>query len=548
MMKHLPIYFLIFTTLFCKTKLETSDSEEKGLPNIVIIMSDDMGYSDISPFGGEIDTPNLSKMANNGLRFGQFYNNARCCPTRASLMTGVYPHRAGIGHMTNPPNDATMHNYGTKEYQGYLSKNTVTLAEVLKEAGYATLMSGKWHLGAHKKEMWPLQRGFEKFYGIIAGAANHFQPKHPRGITRGNNPEDVSDDYYSSDAFTSEAINFISESKNKHPEKPFFLYLSYTAPHWPIQAPKEVVDKYKERYCEGWQTLRLERYERMKEMGIIDSGWPLTAQDSPDWDTLLDKEKQEEMNLRMAIYAAMVDRMDQNIGRLMSELKNQGELENTLVLFLNDNGACAEFSELGDGPASQLETEKGYALTYGRAWANASNTPYRKYKHWLHEGGIATPFIVQWPAGIDKSLEGAFVHSTYGFLPDLMATCLDLAKVEYPKTYNGYPIEPHVGKSLVPVFTDTTHKVHHEPIFWEHEGNKAVRMDTYKLVSDWDENGGDWELYDMKKDRTETHNIIEDYPEVANKMIAQYEEWADKNNVLNWNEIVEIRRKKRMEK
>src|SRR5690606_12106263 len=291
-------------------------SNKSNKPNIILIMSDDMGYSDLGCYGGEIQTPHLDSLAASGLRFTQFYNAARCCPSRASLMTGLYPHQAAIGHMTNPSEHFTQHDYHVPGYRGELSPQTHTLAEVLKTAGYTTLMTGKWHLGMERKEQWPLQRGFDHYYGILDGASNYFQPAQPRGITLDNDTLKVDDpNFYTTDAFTDHAIQFIDQSKQQDGERPFFLYLAYTAPHWPLQAPKEVIDKYRNRYHEGWGKLRQERYHHMIKMGLRDAGWWLGKQDVPDWETL-PKEKQDEMALRRAIYAAQVDRMDKNIGKL----------------------------------------------------------------------------------------------------------------------------------------------------------------------------------------------------------------------------------------
>jgi arylsulfatase A-like enzyme len=269
-----------------------------------------------------------------------------------------------------------------------------------------------------------LQRGFDKFYGIVPGASNFFKPEYPRGITYMNDTISVTDEnYYTTDAFTDYAIQFINESQEEDHSKPFFLYLAYTAPHWPIQAPQEDVDKYKGKYMDGWTVLREKRYQRMIEMGLIDPEWDLSSQDSIDWNSL-SNEKKEEMDLRMAIYAAMIDRMDQNIGKLTRFLKEKQLLDNTIIIFLNDNGACAEGGELGGGPAAQLETKDGYFLTYGGAWANASNTPYREYKHWVHEGGINTPFIVHWPEGISKKENGSLSKNT-DFCPILWPHALN---------------------------------------------------------------------------------------------------------------------------
>lgn len=540
MNKVLCIIFLVGFLAACSAPAKQQDEK----PNIILILSDDMGYSDLGCYGGEVETPNLDALAQNGLRFTQFYNGARCCPTRASLMTGCYPHQTGIGHMTNTPNNFTQHDLGIPGYRGFLNKNCVTIAEVLKEAGYATLMTGKWHLGISDKSKWPLQRGFDKFYGIIPGASNFFKPEYPRGITYMNDTISVGDDFYTTDAFTDYAIQFINEAKQEDSKKPFFLYLAYTAPHWPLNAPPEIVEKYKGKYLDGWTKLRETRYARMKELGIIDQEWDLSPQDWREWDSLSEDKKQE-MDLRRAIYSAMIDRMDQNIGRLIDHLKEKNSLDNTLIIFMNDNGACAEGGELGGGPARQLGTQKGYFLTYGGAWANASNTPYREYKHWVHEGGIGTPFIVHWPNVVPKEKNGNLI-SEYGFLPDLMATFVDAADAKYPESFNGNKIVPTSGKSLVSLFKGDDQQIHTEPIFWEHEGNKAVRLGKYKLVSKWNrQRETTWELYNMDTDRSEMHDLSDQHPEKVNEMAEMYNKWAEANHVLPWNEIKELYKKKK---
>lgn len=542
--KALLLFFSIAISLTysCSSEKEIKSNSEQ--PNIVLILSDDMGYSDIAPYGGEINTPNLSDLAKNGLKFTQFYNAARCCPTRASLLTGTYPHQAGIGHMTNPPKDSIGHNYGFPQYQGKLNNNVVTIAEALGDAGYSTLMSGKWHLSFFDKNQWPLQRGFDHFYGFIAGAGNFFKPESPRFIFEGNEKLNIDDEnYYTTDAFTDKAIEYIDMVKSKSSEKPFFLYLSYNAPHWPLQAPKEDIDRYRGKYLKGWENLREDRYKRMIEMGLVDSSWNLSYDEIVSWESL-SEEKKKEMDLRMAIYAAMIDRMDQNIGRLIEDLKRKNIYDNTIIMFLNDNGACAENDMLGSGPKEQLETKEGYLLSYGKAWANASNTPYRSYKHWTHEGGIGTPFIIHWPNGISKEAKGLTVNQ-YGFLPDIMATCLDLAQTKIPETFNGNKIVKHSGKSLTPIFNGSTEQIHEEPIFWEHEGNKAVRFGDYKLVQDWEKGIDDnWELYNVSIDRTEQNNLIGILPDKSNEMISMYNDWAKKIGVIPWSQIQEIRGKK----
>ena len=538
--KTLIIYLLaICTAVSCQPAIERSK------PNIVLIMSDDMGYSDLGCYGGEIETPVLDRLAEEGIRFTQFYNGARCCPTRASLISGLYPHQTGIGHMTNPSENFEVHDYQVPGYRGELSQQTHTLAEVLKTAEYRTLMTGKWHLGMEHREQWPLQRGFDRFYGILDGASNYFQPAHPKGITLDNEPVEVQDpNYYTTDAFTDYAIHFINEEQEVNAESPFFLYLAYTAPHWPLQAPKSVIDKYRERYDQGWAAMRTDRYQKMIDLGLVDSSWPLSPADGLEWDTL-GMEKQQEMALRYAIYAAQVDRMDQNIGRLVDYLKANGLFENTLIIFINDNGACAEGGMLGGGKREQLETKEGYFLTYGQSWANASNTPYQEYKHWVHEGGISSPLIAHWPEGITCSLRGELIHE-YSFLPDVMATVVDISGASYATEKDGEPVPAMVGESFQPLLKGNNGPIHDRPIFWEHEGNKAARLGNYKAVMKWEENKPrKWELYDISKDRTELHDLSGEEPERLASLVASWEEWAETHQVRPWEEMLDSLRANR---
>ncbi len=491
-------------------------------PNIVLIMADDMGYSDIGCYGGEIQTPNLDRLAANGLRFTQFYNTGRCCPTRASLLTGLYPHQTGIGHMTNEDTRLRF-DLGYPGYRGYLNHSCVTIAEALKPAGYRTLMVGKWHVGTFKG-MWPPDRGFDEYYGIIRGAANYFRPRPERLLSLNLTPVVPGKNFYTTDAFTDYAIRFLREADRNNDAQPFFLYVAYNSPHWPLNAWPEDIAKYRGKYRKGWDALRQQRYQRMIRMGLIRKEWKLTPRDgAPAWSSLPES-TQEEMEYRMAIYAAQVDRMDQDIGRLLAALRELGEFDNTVILFLSDNGGCAEGGNLGGGPASQLGTKKGYFLTYGRGWANASNTPFRRYKHWVHEGGIASPLIVHWPRGIQA--KGEF-RKQPAHLIDLMATALDLAKAKYPTEYRGHKILPLEGRSLVPAFANRP--IEREALYWEHEGNRAVRMGKWKLVAF---NGKDWELYDMEADRTEMNDLSAKHPELRQKMINMYEAWAKRCHVL----------------
>ena len=485
----------------------------QGRPNIVLIMADDMGFSDIGCYGSEIATPNLDRLAAGGVRFSQFYNTARCCPTRASLLTGLYPHQAGVGHMVE--------DRGFPAYQGYLNDRCVTIAEALRQARYKTLMTGKWHVGGDRPH-WPTDRGFDRYFGLVDGGGNYFMIDPTRHAALDDKPftGPVGEKYYATDAYTDYALDFLQKDTDR--KQPFFLYVAYTSPHWPLHAWPEDIAKYKGKYMTGWDELRKQRHRRLIEMGMVDSKWPLTPRDAkaPAWDQVKDK---EERDLRMAVYAAQIDRMDQNIGRLLAKLKQIGAEDNTLILFLADNGGCAEAVDRGK-PGAPVGTKESFA-SYGLPWANASNTPFRLYKHWVHEGGIATPLVAYWPAVIKKG--GAITNQT-GHLIDLIATCLDVAGAEYPKTFNGRQIVPLEGKSLLPIFKGETRKGH-EVICWEHEGNRAVRQGKWKLVS---RNPEDWELYDLEADRTEMNNLAGSNPEKAKELAALYDAWAKKVGAL----------------
>jgi arylsulfatase len=506
-------------------------------PNIVILLADDMGFSDVGCYGGEIDTPNINALAAGGLRFTHFYNTARCCPTRASLLTGLYPHQAGVGHM--------MSDYGLPGYRGSLNRQCVTIAEALKPAGYTTLMSGKWHVTPidDSTANWPRQRGFDRFFGTIHGAGSFYDPVT---LARDNEPIGPEDpDFYYTDAIADNAVQFIEEAPR---DNPFFLYVPFTAPHWPLHAFEQDVAKYKGRYDAGWDALRGERHQRMIEMGIVDERWPLTPRDE-DVTAWEDAEHKEWQARRMEVYAAQIDVLDRAIGRIMAGLRDAGLFEDTLVLFLADNGGCAEELSsrsqalhfpvqtrdgrpvsLGNDPEVMPGPEDTYQ-SYGLPWANASNTPFRLYKHWVHEGGIATPLIAHWPARVAQA--GALTDQP-GHLIDLMATCLDVAGAEYPAAFNGIEITALEGKSLTPIFA-RGERDGHEAIYWEHEGNRAVRQGKWKLVSRYErETGGEWELYDLEADRTETHNLFEQQPGKAAELLGLYEQWAERSLVAPW--------------
>jgi arylsulfatase len=559
--KIVTLFFSLFLVLISCNKVP----EQAKRPNIILIMSDDMGYSDIGCYGGLIETPVLDGLAENGLRFTQFYNTARCCPTRASLLTGLYQHQAGIGHMMN--------DNGNDGYRGDLSVNAVTIAEVMKEAGYSTFMSGKWHVTPLKpskiepsKHNWPLQRGFDKFFGTIHGAGSFFDPN---SLTRDNEFIVPSDDFYYTDAISQNAVNFIEGHNN---DNPFFLYLPYTAAHWPMHAKPEDISKYKGRFDGGWDELRENKYKKMLEMGLINSSAKISEKDGiPNWD---DVELKGWYSSLMEVYAAMVDCMDQGIGSVMHSLEKKGISDNTLVFFLQDNGGCAEEFGFEEGISplhkdvhqdsikpmgkDEFQTDmvprytrdgrpvlKGIGLEpggdntylgYGKPWANASNTPFRMYKHWVHEGGISTPLIVHWPDGFNAKNE---FRATPGHIIDIMATCLDVAGATYPETYNGNKIIPLEGTSLVPAFMDE--ELLERALFWEHEGNKAVRLGRYKLVSRWKKDAEyNWELYDLEADRSETNDLYVTMPEKVIELEVLWKNWARKAEVLTWQKFQPI--------
>jgi arylsulfatase len=525
-------------------------------PNVVLIMADDMGFSDIGCYGGEIDTPNVDKLAAGGLRFTQFYNTARCCPTRASLMTGLYPHQAGVGHM--------MSDRGVDGYRGDLNNHCVTIAQVLKLAGYRTYMAGKWHVTRHwratdSNHNWPRQRGYDRFFGTIQGAGSFFDPYT---LTRGNEfivPD--SDDFYYTDAISDNAAKFVAEHK---PDRPFFMYVAYTSPHWPMHAKPQDIAKYKGRYDKGWDALRAERHRRMIEMGIVKAQWKITPRDprAPAWD---DAELKPWFCRRMEVYAAMVDCMDQGIGRIVTALQKTGQFDNTLIFFVADNGGCAEEygsrSPVKPDPSKpvepkpmqpgELQTRMQPAVTrdgrplrtgrgvmpgpadtyiaYGLPWANASNTPFRLYKHWVHEGGISTPLVVHWPARLKGEARGQLRHQP-GHLIDIMATCVDVARADYPARYKDHEITPMEGRSLLPAFDDKP--IGPRPIYFEHERNRAVRLGKWKLVAQG--GSGPWELYDLEADRTELNNLADQQPERVKRMAAMWQTWAERAHAVPW--------------
>ncbi|MGV3505430.1 MAG: arylsulfatase [Adhaeribacter sp.] len=529
-------------------------SKKDKRPNIVIIMADDLGYSDLGCYGGEIQTPALDGLAKKGLRFTQFYNSSRCCPSRASMLTGLNPHQAGIGAMTFDRN--------LPGYRGYLTENTVTIAELLKNAGYQTGMVGKWHVGlteelekeqqlkwlAHQLykptfgplAQYPTARGFDKYYGNIWGVVDFFDPF---SLVNGTEPvRQVPANYYHTNAIGDSSVAYVEDFHQSG--KPFFLYVAHTAPHWPLQALPEDIKKYEDTYKAGWQELRKTRYARMLQLGLLEAQTaPLSPWMFPDktWDANPDKE----YDIRaMAVHAAMVDRMDRNIAKLIQKLEATGELDNTLIFFLSDNGASSEHpARYGPGFDRAGSTRRGVPVVFpvnkealpgpqvvhsgiGPEWASALNTPFRYFKAKVHEGGIATPFIVHWPAKIKQP--GAISHQP-GHIMDIMATCLEVSGTKYPETFAGRSITPLEGKSLLPALLGKKARGH-EVIIWEHLGAAALRQGDWKLVRP----GGKaaWELYDLKTDRTEVNNLAAANPGKVAELSRLWEKRARETQVF----------------
>ena len=570
------LYAIIIGLILFLTSCNYKESI-KERPNIILIMSDDMGYSDIGCYGSEIETPELDRLADKGIRFSQFYNTARCCPTRASLLTGLYPAQTGMGFMTG--------DQGNPGYRGEIGKQCVSLAEVLKPAGYSCYMTGKWHVTRKHEGVdsprynWPMQRGFNKFYGTITGGGSYWDPwMLIRGntlITPYNDPEYNPDgSWYYTDAISDNAIKFVEEHVQEAKEDPFFMYVAYTAAHWPLHAPEEEIALHKGMYDEGYASVREKRVQKLKSLGLFDEHWQL-SQGVADWDTVQNKS----WHIRnMEVYAAMISRMDRGIGKIVDALANKGMLENTLILYLQDNGGCNEtigflakdclFDSLPGSPVyepmgpDELQTSlaprqnrEGFPVVimsekvmsgpdhsfhaYGPAWANVSNTPFRMFKQWVHEGGISTPLIAHWPDGIKD--HGQIRHQS-GHLVDIMATIVDIAGADYPEEYEGQAILPMEGQSLKDVFTDNE-ALNREAIYFEHGGNRAVRQGKWKLVSKTESRNWryirmdeipleKWALYDLEKDRTETSNLAGQYPDKVKEMARLWQQWAERTHTI----------------
>jgi len=529
-------------------------------PNIVTFLFDDMGFSDLGCFGGEIETPSIDALASGGFRATQFYNTARCCPARASLLTGLYPHQAGIGMMV-------YRDYGDG-YRGGLNDRCVTLAEVLKDSGYQTMLSGKWHAG-HQPHMRPETRGFERFTGIYTHVDSYWKVLPGCEIYRDGellmeagrpvNPYNSEKEFYTTDFFTDTAIDYIDQAAEK-PDIPFFLHVCHNAPHFPLEAPDHLIEKYRGRYLKGWDRLKEEKLERMKAMGIVGPGQKMTrgtgfdqaeregfnfkppfdTEEIPKWDEHNENQK-EELDFRRAMYAAQIERLDENIGRVTEHLKKKELLDNTLILIMSDNGCSGELGFYGmNWPQYQISnyeewrTRGGWSISQGQCWASLSNTPLRKYKIFVHEGGIGSPFIAHWPKGISEP--GRICSDQTFHLIDIMPTLCDVAGAVYPEERSGHRTTPVQGISMVPWFTDSGKAEEARTLYWQHEVNAAIRQGNWKLVTSDDRKPDSWELYDLTEDRSESDDLSGDQPQRVEQMKAQWREWAENSDVLPWPE------------
>jgi arylsulfatase A-like enzyme len=504
-------------------------AQKASRPNIVLVLVDDLGFSDIGPYGAtELETPNLDKLAAQGLRLKEFYNNSICAPTRASLLTGQYQHKAGVGYFNV--------NLGLPAYQGFLNHESLTLAEVLKTGGYSTLMAGKWHVG-DDKDQWPNQRGFDKFFGFIGGASNYYEigseEKATAPLVKNNQPYYLQPGKYLTEEITNNALGFLDEQDKE--KKPFFLYLAYNAPHWPLQALPADIAKYKGKYQVGWDSLRQLRYQNAIKKGLIDPNQKISAHDTQlkPWKTLT-YDEQQYWQTRQEVFAAMIDHVDQGIGRLLAKLKELKKDENTLIIFISDNG-----SQGGNGlrPYTQRTTgpvgSAGSYETQNSNWSQTGNSPLRSYKDSPYEGGISAPFIAWYP----KLIQANTIRQGTAHLIDLAPTFYELAGIKYPDAYKGVKANSLAGKSLLPLLTGKADHVDRgEPLFWERSGKQAVRDGKWKLILPAGANP-QYELYDLEADRGENNNLAAANPEVVTRLKAAYKEWAAKNDVVDYNKL-----------
>ena len=544
--KTIQLVLMAFLVLSCNAQKvkekTTSEKVNSSRPNIIVILADDIGFSDLGCYGGEVSTPNLDNLASNGVRFSQFYNSARCMPTRAALLTGVHPHQAGIGHMGK---------IGTSEaYQGRIKKNMPTIGSLMKDAGYSTFHVGKWHVG----QMNPTDRGFDKSWARWSKVDYwNFEEINEDGVIRAPNENEKG---YLTDVEGTKALEYINYAATK--EAPFFMYLAFDAAHWPLHAKQKDIDKYRGKFKKGWNQLQKQRIQKLDSIGLVDAIDPdlILDESSPLWETVpandqfkgynamtSPKHDQDDWDFKMAVYAAQIDCMDQNIGNIIQRLKDLGQYENTIIMYMQDNGACAE--GIGKNDNNEPGTAASY-MAYGLPWADLSNTPFKMYKHFVHEGGISTPLIVHWPSGLDAKTQGRVENESYGHVIDILPTCLDAAGV-YKKEF--YPMLE--GESLLSIFKDEAEN-NARTLYWEHEGNRAIRRGDWKLVSryaldylffeNWEfpkeARKQEWELYNVKKDRWELNELSLENPTKVEEMKNDYLEWAKKVGEIPREELI----------
>ena len=511
---------------------------EPKRPNILIILMDDLGYSDVGCYGGEINTPNIDRLAANGIRFRNFYNAARSAPTRASLLTGLYPHQAGVGALNKVPE-------GGANYQAYPKENTCMIPEALKSAGYMSFITGKWHLQVQKCA--PLDRGFD--HSLFTGGGWYFSTDaklttggtlfyEDQSVTIGS-PK-IPSEFYSSDLWVDQGIKWVDEAIKA--DKPFFWYLPFNAVHFPIQAPQEEVNKYVGKYSEGYDVIRNRRWEKQKQLGLFDENDKLTPRNphknNTPWEDMTAALRTKQ-DYRMAIYAACLDRADQNIGRALKHLEKRGVLDNTVIIFLSDNGGNGEGGfpgtyETANGAAGQV----GSNVFLGTPWADVANTPFFLYKHHGHQGGCCTPLIISWTGGIDRSLWGSIDKENYGHLIDIMPTVCELTGGQYLSVRDGLITMQAEGTSLVPSLRGETVR-RRNPIIMEHEGNKMFRDGDWKIVREYElvdgrestEAENPWRLYNLRNDPTEIKDLASKEPERLKSMVTAYNAWADHTGV-----------------
>lgn len=524
-------------------------------PNVIIFLADDLGFSDLGCYGSEIRTPNLNALAAQGVRLTNFHNTPRCSPSRASLLTGLHPHQAGMGILANDDS-------ADGGYRGKLNDRCWTAAEILRSVGYATAVRGKWHLTPSVRtpdDAWPTRRGFDSFYGTLTGCGSYYQPGTLARDLTSADAEAADPDFFYTDRIADEAVDFLTGHAERCPDRPYFLYVPFTAPHWPLHARPETIDRYAGVYEAGWDVLRRARFEKQGSLGIIEDWVGLSPRDPavPAWE---DEPNKEWQAARMRVYASMVEEMDQAVGRILGAAEAVGLRDDTIVIFLSDNGASADavplielehFRERRD--ILRVETKSGQAVrigndplvtpgaedtyaSYGRAWANLSNTPFRLFKLWTHEGGIASPFILSWPEGGVPS--GQVIDVPYQ-LVDVLPTLLEAVGATYPSTREGVPVTPLAGESMLGTLRGSV--AMEKTLWWEHVGNAAIQRGRWKLVREYD---WPWELYDITTDRSELNDLASSHPDVVSELAAEWDDLAERHGVIPFRKTLDIFRQR----